>query len=156
LIGPGVSAEVFATTLDVYLLLERIPEDATDCATADGRPATRHFAHARLARMLGGDGETCARKETRELAGKASAVQHVVLGRALHKVYSTLKGPPKAVLLSGSGEFLARDALSSTAGIGSPLVFSLAEALGDEISQAAPAFALAVLAATAAPPREGR
>jgi (4-(4-[2-(gamma-L-glutamylamino)ethyl]phenoxymethyl)furan-2-yl)methanamine synthase len=153
---PGVSAELFATTLDVYLLREQIPEDTTDCATADGRPATRPFAHVRMARMLGGDGETCDRKETRDLANRAAAVQQVVVGRALHKVCSTLPGPPRAVLLSGSGEFLSRLSLSSSAGIGSPPVFSLAEALGPDISQAAPAFALAVLAKTAVPPCEGR
>src|SRR5262249_413708 len=64
LLGPSVSAEFFATTLDVYLLLGQVAEDETDYGTADGRPATRLFAHARLARMLGGDGETCEREET--------------------------------------------------------------------------------------------
>ena len=39
----------------------RMPEDESDCSTADGRPATRTYAHARLARMLCADGETCFR-----------------------------------------------------------------------------------------------
>ena len=48
-------AELFATTLDAYLVLDQVPEDAEDRDTADGRPATRPCAHARLSRMLGGD-----------------------------------------------------------------------------------------------------
>ena len=38
LLGPKVAAELFATTLDVYLVLGLIPEDEEDCNTADGRP----------------------------------------------------------------------------------------------------------------------
>jgi probable H4MPT-linked C1 transfer pathway protein len=148
LLGPGVAAELFATTLDVYLLLENVDEDSTDYGTADGRPATRPFAHARMARMLGGDCETCDRMQTHELANKVAAVQQVVVGRALHKVCSTLSGQPKTVVLSGSGEFLARLSLNSSSGIGSPAVLSLAEALGPDISHAATAYALAVLATT--------
>ena len=41
--------ELFATTLDAYLMLELVADSAVDCDTADGRPATRNFAHARLA-----------------------------------------------------------------------------------------------------------
>ena len=48
----GGAAELFATTLDVYLLLDWIAEDAADRNTADGRPATKAAAHARLARMM--------------------------------------------------------------------------------------------------------
>src|SRR5262249_59450212 len=59
--GDGM-AEFFATTLDVYLVLGRIPEDRSDRDTADGRPATVDFAHARLARMLGGDSEMTPRE----------------------------------------------------------------------------------------------
>ena len=43
-----VAAELFATTLDVYLLLGLIPEDAADTNTADGRPATIACALDRL------------------------------------------------------------------------------------------------------------
>ncbi len=37
----GLAAELFATTLDVFLTLGDIPEDQNDRDTADGRPATR-------------------------------------------------------------------------------------------------------------------
>ena len=36
----GLTAELFATTLDVYLTLGEIPSDPGDLSTADGRPAT--------------------------------------------------------------------------------------------------------------------
>ena len=71
--GWRVAAELFATTLDVYLTLGLIREDATDCDTANGRPATRAFARARLARMLGGDAETVSEEQTEQLAQRLLA-----------------------------------------------------------------------------------
>ena len=53
----GLSAELFATTLDIYLTLGEIREDPNDHATADGRPATVDAARDRLARMVGADRE---------------------------------------------------------------------------------------------------
>ncbi len=50
-----LAAELFATTLDVCLLLGHLPEDPSDSNTADGRPAIRANALARLARMLCAD-----------------------------------------------------------------------------------------------------
>src|SRR5262249_53239624 len=52
LLGIEGAAEVFATTLDVALILDWIPENPDDCDTADGRPATKAAAHVRLARMM--------------------------------------------------------------------------------------------------------
>src|SRR5207302_1770736 len=46
----GLAAELFATTLDVYLTLGEVSADSSDRATADGRPATPEAAIARLAR----------------------------------------------------------------------------------------------------------
>ena len=43
-----VAAEWFATMLDVYLLLGDIRENELDTNTADGRPATRAAAAARI------------------------------------------------------------------------------------------------------------
>ncbi|HEV3237901.1 MAG TPA: hydantoinase/oxoprolinase family protein, partial [Gemmataceae bacterium] len=62
------AAELFATTLDAYLLLDLLPENPTDHGTADGRPATKKQAHARMARMIGGDQETTPLEETIHLA----------------------------------------------------------------------------------------
>ena len=68
LLGLSAAAELFATTLDVCLLLELVAENAGDRDTADGRPATRAAANARLAHMLCGDGATITAAETRVLA----------------------------------------------------------------------------------------
>src|SRR5262249_52527507 len=137
----GVAAELFATALDVYLLLGDLPEDPLDRQTADGRPATRAGAHARLARMLGADAETCTADQTRELARQVSGEQIARIRAGLGRVRDSLPGPPRAVILSGSGEFLARqvveDCLPSSVG-----VISLARELGPTISQAACAYAL--------------
>ena len=57
------AAELFATTLDVYLIRGEIAEDPENRDTADGRPATKAHAHARIARMLGADLETSTEEE---------------------------------------------------------------------------------------------
>ena len=51
----GLAAELFASTLDVYLTLGEIAPDPKDLSTADGRPATVDAARDRLARMVGAD-----------------------------------------------------------------------------------------------------
>lgn len=140
--GPGLlAAELFATTLDVYLLLGQIPEDPTDTGTADGRPATQPFAHARMARMLGGDTETVSPDATLALAREVEFAQLDLL--ATSEFLTADAGGQ--FLLSGSGEFLARQMLARFR-YGSPRVRSLAELIGPEVSACAPAYALAVLA----------
>lgn len=145
LLGGEVMAELFATTLDVYLVLGQIREDEHDRGTADGRAATRACAHARLARMLGGDSETCRTDETRELADRTFREQLARLRRARDQVLATLPGGrAETVLVSGSGEFLAREVMGDLDTVRSR---SLAEELGPTVSEAACARALAVLAA---------
>jgi hypothetical protein len=144
LLGPEVAAELFATTVDAYLLLGMIPEDPEDLATSDGRPATIDHAHTRLARMLGGDGIITPRAETLELANRTAARQRSVIAGAIDAVQTRLPGRPRTLILSGSGEFLARtlcDAASAR--------LSLADKLGAKLSEAACAYALAVLSAEA-------
>ena len=57
-----------------------------------------------------------------------------------------MPAPPQAVILAGSGERLARVALREQHDCPLPAVISMAERLGPEVSQAACAYALAVLA----------
>ena len=56
-------------------VVRALPENPKDSGTADGRPATRAAAHARLARMLCADAETCSEEETRKLALRTSQRQ---------------------------------------------------------------------------------
>jgi probable H4MPT-linked C1 transfer pathway protein len=147
LLGASVAAEWFATTHDVYLVLGDLPEDPADTHTADGRSATLVAAHARLARMVCADAETCTTEATTQLARKARARQLNLLRHALTQVASRLPAPPGAVIVAGSGEFLARR-LSTTLGEHRAVhLVSLAEELGPAVSAAACAYAVAVLLA---------
>jgi probable H4MPT-linked C1 transfer pathway protein len=145
LLGSAGAAELFATTLDVYLTLEMIPEDASDRCTADGRPATRAAAHARLARMLCADAETCSPEETKGLARLGCQRQVQLIRRPLREMIQP-QPPYPGVILAGAGEFLARMALEQEPVIATSRILSLSQHCGRPISEAACAFALARLA----------
>lgn len=145
-LGPAVAAELFATTLDAYLVLGSVPENADDRETADGRPATKAHAKARLARMLCADGDSCTTEEILQLARQVNERQLALIGQAMADVARCLPGPPQTVVLAGAGEFLAKMALGISPARKPARVVSLAEKLGPDVSQAACAYALAVLA----------
>jgi probable H4MPT-linked C1 transfer pathway protein len=148
LLGSVGAAEWFATTLDVYLVLNMISEDPSDRATADGRPATRAAAHGRLARMSCADAETCQPEETNRLAGFIHERQMQLIRNGLQgATKGRLETGPAGVVLSGSGEFLARAALTWAPALPLRPIISLAQELGPEDSAAACAFAVAQLAA---------
>ena len=142
------AAELFATTLDVYLLLDQLPEDPTDRETADGQPATKQYAHARMARMLGGDTELLALADTSALAVEVRDEQARRIAQAVNYLRSTspVEEWPTAVIISGSGEFLVRLALGELDGIPIFATRSLSEFIGPSVSACAPAYAVAVLA----------
>jgi probable H4MPT-linked C1 transfer pathway protein len=143
------AAELFATTRDVYLMLGNLAEDASDCDTADGRPATRAFADARLARMICADLETSTADERRAVAQRAFLRQVEQIGKCISSVAHTLRPRPEVIVLSGAGEFLAELALAHVRQqiTAQPwFVVSLGRQLGTELTRAAAAYALAVLA----------
>jgi probable H4MPT-linked C1 transfer pathway protein len=140
---PDCAAELFATTLDVYLMLGDLPEDEHDCDTADGRPATCAFAHARLARTLLEDAESCPRANTHEVAALAHERQLQRITVAIKRVIGRLPAPPATLVLAGSGEFLARRAADH---LNAAKIISLSKELGPDRSTAACAYAVAVLA----------
>jgi len=150
LLGPACAAELFATTLDAYLVTGEVPEDNTYRGTADGRPATVACAYERLARMLCADRETCSKAELLGLAQRARTIQARMVRAAVLRVAARLPLAPCAVIVAGSGEFLAQRVLDTAPGVGGCRI-SLREKLGAEISRAACAFAVAVLAAEHAP-----
>jgi probable H4MPT-linked C1 transfer pathway protein len=145
LLGPEGAAELFATMLDVYLLLGRIGEDENDFATADGRAATKPFAHVRLARMIGGDDEAVSLPEAVRLAERLAMRQSELLQAAVRAVIGRLPRRPGTVILSGSGEFLARSAVGWLPELDDVEIVSLSERLGEEIASAACGYAVAVL-----------
>jgi probable H4MPT-linked C1 transfer pathway protein len=168
---PSLAAEWFATMLDVYLLSGDLPENPSDCGTADGRPATKPFAHARLARLRCSDSAEMPLRETKRLAKQAAQAQTKEVLDALFQVVWQLGEYPAAFVLSGSGEFLARrvanryDRVARVDGKGMtpywyrcrptkvppgtsrPGHIRLSARLGAECSSAACAYAVAVLAA---------
>jgi probable H4MPT-linked C1 transfer pathway protein len=102
-LATALAAEVYATTLDVFLTLGRTDEDPSDLDTADGRPATADDARARLARMVGEDPDDFTAEDSRRLA---AALSERLLGR-LVAACEARGHRPGVVVVSGSGEGLA-------------------------------------------------
>ncbi len=139
-----VAQEVFATMQDAYLVTGDLPERPDDLHTADGRPATRHDAAARLARSICADRSMLDGRDLRAIARAAAEAQLRLVSAAVSRVAQRLEGQPRTVIVSGEGEFLARRALTRLSI--QPEVVSLDARLGVAVSRAAPAHALAVLA----------
>jgi probable H4MPT-linked C1 transfer pathway protein len=139
-----VAAELFATTVDAYLTLGRLQEDPANLQTADHKPATREAAHTRLARMICADRETFNEVDAKAVAQAAMEKQIGRLMISLKHVLGRLPETPATIVISGRGEFLARQAIEAVGLL--PRVISLGKELGDELSRCAAAHALAVLA----------
>lgn len=102
----GLAAELFATTLDVYLILGELCEDSSDTSTADGRSATRTAARQRLARMIAADASDLTESETLELA---TAFEGMLVERLAATVNTLTRcfAMPSKILVAGSGSFLS-------------------------------------------------
>jgi probable H4MPT-linked C1 transfer pathway protein len=162
-----VSAEYFATTQDVYLLLGDLAADACSSPTADGRPATPSFAAERLARVVCADSEMLSADEIEAIA-RYIAVEHtkqITSAVAQVRARNDISGP---LIASGAGAFLVHAAAEQLGVPCQPLQEVLKQsitgwvkdlagaedeeaapgseaALGSSAAVAAPAFALAVL-----------
>lgn len=145
-----VAAELFATTLDMWLLLGHVPEDAGDRHTADGRPATIACAHDRIARMLCCDRREIDLDEARSLAAAFATAQEQTLAAALGAVLGRNPAQPAAAIVAGSGEGLARKILAEHPAARGAQIIRLAEMLSPSLAAAACAYAVAVLAVEAA------
>lgn len=139
-----VVQELFATMRDAYLVLGKATEDPADIQTADGKPATKYFARARLGRMIAADEQEFDERDAVALAESAVKEQVSRLAAAIGEVMGRQSSPPQTIIVSGQGEFLAREALRFFQ-TESPMI-SLGEQLGGEASRCAPAHALAVVA----------
>ena len=143
IMGSEGAAELFATTLDAYLLIGWIAEDPTDHNTADGRPATKAAAHARLARMLCADLETSTAEERENLANRILLKQVYTLLGAVEGLVRRRGEPPRTIIAAGEGEFVVLPLLKEQQAIPPCPVIRLET----DISRAACAHAVAVLAA---------
>ena len=131
-----VTQELFATTLDVYLLLEQIAERPADHATADRRPATKRAARARLGRMIAADGEEFNHRDAVRMAEYIANAQIRLLATAVTQVVRQLPTPPTSYLFSGQGEFLAIKALEEFPPARQAI--RLSDQLGPLVSRCAP------------------
>jgi probable H4MPT-linked C1 transfer pathway protein len=139
-------AELFATMLDIHLLLGSIAENVGDCDTANGRPATISAAHDRLARQFCCDRTEFSLQDAIAAARFLADVQRQRLNGALEKVLARLPGPCEAVIVSGSGEFLARELVAQNPRTSDARVISLSELLTSAAAEGACAYAVARLA----------
>lgn len=135
--------ELFATTLDAYLMRGDIPENESDCHTADGRPATKRWARDRLARAICADREMFDQADALAAARAIEAAQLNQLEQAINRLLRRLPGVVAATVISGSGEFLAARAIRR---LGLPAPVSVARDWGAHVSSAAAAWAVARLA----------
>lgn len=142
----GLAAELFASTLDLYLILGDIPGEPTDISTADGRPATFAAARDRLARMIGADREGFSMEDARELARAADRVLTDRLVEEAQRACLATVGPPQAAIVAGSGEFLAARVARELIPPSGPII-SLNDAWGPAVSASGCAFAVVQLAA---------
>ncbi len=142
----GLARENFATTLDLHLIFDEIAEDPQNIETANGRPATKTAATDRLCRMICADRNELSGEELLELARFLRRTETELVVKALKCAWRS-ESVPKCVLVSGTGEFLAREAIGSSemnwTGVE---VHSLANLLGPQRSKAACADALSQLA----------
>jgi probable H4MPT-linked C1 transfer pathway protein len=103
-------AELFATTLDAYLVLGRISPDPSAADSADGRAETVPFAVDRLARMIGSDRTRFTLHDALELARQVHHRQVEETGHAMEQVAQRAGfTQPWGVVRSGEGEWLVGD-----------------------------------------------
>jgi probable H4MPT-linked C1 transfer pathway protein len=141
-----LAAELFATMLDVNLLLNRIKENDQNCDTANGKPATKAAAHDRIARTLCSDRHEVTFDEATEIAKFLADVQRQRLAGALERVVQRLPAACESVIISGSGSFLAHQLIYESRHTSNAKVISLSEKLTPKIAEAACAYAIAQLA----------
>jgi probable H4MPT-linked C1 transfer pathway protein len=99
-----VASELFAISADVHLVLGNLAQEAYDCPTPDGRPATVEFARERIARLVCSDVEQLDAAEIDAIALFLHGEQVRQIKEAARRV-----APPDApVVAAGSGAFLAR------------------------------------------------
>lgn len=141
-----LAAEVFATMLDVYLILGDLPEDESDLVTANARPATREHARRRLARMLCADTTEISANDLVEIAASLAAAQLAQIATAIQAVLKRLPSPCELLVDSGEGGFLVGRIAESIHELRTAHRLALSDTLGIHHSEAACAYALARLA----------
>ena len=148
-------AERFADSVDAYLALSLQAEEPENFDTADGRPRTKRFAEARLARMIGEDTDRICAEDLQLMAQQvidaqvASIVQAVTQNAEQTGKFERIN----RVVFTGHANALktkVRESLSQSAewrflDLDSLLPKALPALVREELNRCAPALALARL-----------
>jgi uncharacterized hydantoinase/oxoprolinase family protein len=94
--------------------------------------------------MIAADAEEFNHRDAVAIAQAAADAQASRLAAAIGQVKGAMSRPPERVVLSGHGEFLARDAMDVLQF--KPQIVSLIQELGPAIARSGPAHALATIA----------
>lgn len=146
----SVAAEWFATLDDVRLVLEHLDEDHRDTNSADGKPRTREYAYARLARLVCADVVELGKPSIKDICQQVMSAyrrklrSHLRFSHARQSEQLTHRWG--GVVLAGSGEeYLAREIAFIDSNT-SPVV-SMTGRVGPELSTALAAYSVAMLLA---------
>lgn len=131
-----LAREIFATTQDVFLMTGDTDEDGDCHNTTDGKPATRQYAHARLARSVCECPTQFSNHDASNFAQQVKARLVVLLNDALRQVIRGMEQPPQQIILTGHGNFLT-DCIA--------LQLPIINLLSGKQSRVAPAYAVAML-----------
>jgi len=133
-----LAREMFATSQDAFLITGDIGEDITCHNTTDGKPATRPYAHARLARSVCECPTQFSSEDALNLGRQIKARLVSLLDDALSHVIRGMPQHPQQIILTGHGNFLT-DYIS--------LQLPVINLFTGEKSRVAPAYAVAILLA---------
>jgi len=139
--------ELFATTLDLYLIGGQIPEQENCYETADGRSATKSAAYDRIARMLCCDRAELSDTDLNRIADYLHDRQLTRIANALEQVLQRSVHNCSHIIISGSGTFLALELIERLPHIASAERMELRDIFEPATAEAACAVAVANLAA---------
>jgi (4-(4-[2-(gamma-L-glutamylamino)ethyl]phenoxymethyl)furan-2-yl)methanamine synthase len=141
-----LAAEYFATTADVYRMLQLLPIDVDLADTADGKGKTLPETARRLARMVGHDAEDCAMSDWVDLAQSFKQLQKNIL---MHAIQTHTYNNSMPIVAAGIGAFLCKE-LADELGLPCVNVAEYVAAADSQTHQQAvncfPAYAVARLA----------
>ena len=138
-----VAQELFATTLDAYLILGKLSEDPTSNKTADGRSATKRNSRSRLARMICADSVEFNHRDAVVMSDAICQAQLDCIESSLKRCWNSAE-VPDVVVFSGCGDFLGSMLMDRMEW--KPKVVPLSDKIGRRASTCGPAYALAVIA----------